>query len=95
MSENRNTGRHKADIFAGNFKTDPYWWDDVPRDADAGLPPDALPHRRLAPAAQFLRRPAVMQPVMTVAVPLHLLAPPWHLSRIRATPLARILQHRM
>ena len=45
MSENRNIGHHKADIFAGNFKTDPYWWDDVPRDADAGLPLDALPHR--------------------------------------------------
>ena len=32
-------------IFAEGFKTDPYWWDAVPRDAGAGLPAEALPDR--------------------------------------------------
>ena len=30
-------------IFAEGFRTDPYWWDAVPRDAGAGLPAEALP----------------------------------------------------
>ena len=32
-------------IFAEGFKTDPYWWDAVPRDVGAGLPAEALPDR--------------------------------------------------
>ena len=32
-------------IFADGFKTDPYWWDAVPRDAGAGLPAASLPDR--------------------------------------------------
>ena len=32
-------------IFAEGFRTDPYWWDAVPRDAGAGLPAEALPYR--------------------------------------------------
>jgi len=34
-----------GDIFAEGFRTDPYWWDAVPRDAHAGLPAAALPDR--------------------------------------------------
>ena len=30
-------------IFAEGFRTEPYWWDAVPRDAGAGLPAEALP----------------------------------------------------
>ena len=32
-------------IFNDGFRTDPYWWDHVPRDAQAGLAADALPDR--------------------------------------------------
>lgn len=32
-------------IFADGFCTDPYWWDHVPRDQNAGLPAEALPDR--------------------------------------------------
>ena len=32
-------------IFAEGFRTDPYWWDAVPRDAGAGLPAEALSDR--------------------------------------------------
>ena len=34
-----------ANIFADGFRPDPYWWDDIPRDAAAGLPAAALPSR--------------------------------------------------
>ena len=39
------TGHNPADIFAADFKTDPYWWDDVPRDMAAGMSLDELPTR--------------------------------------------------
>ena len=39
------TGHNPADIFAADFKTDPYWWDDVPRDMAAGMSLDDLPAR--------------------------------------------------
>ena len=32
-------------LFAEDFRTDPYWWDHVPRDSQAGLPAAALPDR--------------------------------------------------
>ena len=32
-------------IFAEGFRTEPYWWDAVPRDAGAGLPAEALSDR--------------------------------------------------
>ncbi|MGB1177577.1 MAG: NAD(P)/FAD-dependent oxidoreductase, partial [Candidatus Puniceispirillaceae bacterium] len=35
----------QPDIFATGFRPDPYWWDDIPRDAAAGLPAAALPPR--------------------------------------------------
>ena len=35
----------KDPILADGFRTDPYWWDHVPRDSQAGLPADALPDR--------------------------------------------------
>jgi len=31
------------DIFADGFRPEPYWWDHVPRDDNAGLPAEALP----------------------------------------------------
>ena len=33
------------DIFAEGFRPEPYWWDHVPRDDEAGLPAEALPDR--------------------------------------------------
>ena len=39
------TGHNPADIFAADFRTDPYWWDDVPRDMAAGMSLDDLPAR--------------------------------------------------
>ena len=38
-------GKSGAGIFADPFSTDPYWWDDIPRDMNAGLPAEALPAR--------------------------------------------------
>ena len=32
-------------LFADNFRTDPYWWNQVPRDSQACLPAEALPDR--------------------------------------------------
>ena len=45
MAVHQNAGHPAGDIFADTFKTDPYWWDDVPRDTAAGLPLAALPGR--------------------------------------------------